>query len=268
MSLLRVEKVSFSYDREPVLQEVSLEVGEREFVAIIGPNGGGKSTLLKLIMGQLDPQSGRITVLGKSPQEAREEIGYVPQNTNVNLEFPIRVLDVVMMGNPKRHREAAGLLERLFPIRYNEAEKRCAYSTLQKVGMEAYLHRRIGDLSGGQRQRVMIARALCSHPRLLILDEPTSSIDVEGQQQIFSLLKELSKDLSVLVVSHDLSVITDYADKVVYLNRRAYTHDLKKSPIHLKQPEGDHFCEVELMQMLAEKTCDCEQHGDKREEKS
>ncbi|ADV45892.1 metal ABC transporter ATP-binding protein [Nitratifractor salsuginis] len=266
MKILKVEKVSFAYDREPVLKEVSLEVGEREFVAIIGPNGGGKSTLLKLIMGQFEPQSGQITVLGKSPKEAREEIGYVPQNTNVNLEFPIRVLDVVMMGNPKQHREAAGWWERLFPVRYNDIEKRCAYSTLEKVGMEAYMHRRIGDLSGGQRQRVMIARALCAHPRLLILDEPTSSIDVEGQQQIFSLLKELSKDLSILVVSHDLSVITDYADKVVYLNRTAYTHDLRNAPIHLKPPEGDHFCEVELMQMLSQKSCDCEQHGGKEKD--
>lgn len=263
-SLVDVRNVSFAYDREPVLREVSLQVGPKEFVAIIGPNGGGKSTLLKLIMGQLEPKSGHITVLGKSPREAREEIGYVPQNTNVNLEFPIRVLDVVMMGNPKQHRAAGNWWERLFPVRYNTVEKRCAYSTLEKVGMEAYMYRRIGDLSGGQRQRVMIARALCAHPKLLILDEPTSNIDVEGQKQIFSLLKELSRDLSVLVVSHDLSVIS-YADKVLYLNRTAYTHDLRKAPIHLEQPEGEHFCEVELMQMLSQKSCDCDLHGGKEE---
>ncbi len=265
MKVLQVENLRFSYDREPVLQGVNLEVKEHEFVAVIGPNGGGKSTLLKLIMGELLPDEGKITVLGKSPREAREEIGYVPQNTNVNLDFPIRVLDVVMMGNPKQHREAASWWERLFPVRYNAVERRCAYSTLEKVGMAEYLDRRIGDLSGGQRQRVMIARALCAHPKLLILDEPTSSIDVQGQKQIYALLKELSRDLTVLVVSHDLSVITEYADKAVYVNRTSYTHDLRRSPIHLQQPEGEHFCEIELMQMLAEKTCDCEHHGGKKE---
>ena len=265
MSLLRVENLSFAYDREPILEKVNLEVDEHEFVAVIGPNGGGKSTLLKLIMGQLEPDGGRISVLGKAPREAREEIGYVPQNTNVNLDFPIRVLDVVMMGNPKQHREAANRWERLFPVRYSDVERRCAYSTLEKVGMAEYLERRIGDLSGGQRQRVMIARALCAHPRLLILDEPTSSIDIHGQKQIYSLLKELSRDLTVLVVSHDLSVITEYADKVIYVNRQSYTHDLHGAPIHLQHPEGEHFCEVELMQMLADKTCDCDLHGGKGE---
>ncbi|WP_456392478.1 metal ABC transporter ATP-binding protein [Nitratifractor sp.] len=264
MKLIEVEDLSFSYGRDRVLEEVTFTLESREFLAIIGPNGGGKSTLLKLIMGQYDPEEGEIRVLGKSPRQAREEIGYVPQNTNVNLEFPIRVLDVVMMGNPKRH-EGQTLLERLFPIRYNEIEKRCAYSTLEKVGMQDYLDRRIGDLSGGQRQRVMIARALCAHPRLLILDEPTSSIDAEGQEQIYRLLKELSREMGVLIVSHDLSVITRYADKILYLNRRAYLHDLRANPIHLDTPEGEHFCEVEMMQMLGAQNCDCELHRDSKE---
>jgi len=260
VSLIEVENLSFAYDRERVLEGISFTVEPREFVAIIGPNGGGKSTLLKLIMGQYRPQEGTVRVLGKRPEEAREEIGYVPQNTNVNLEFPIRVLDVVMMGNRKRH-ENRTLMERLFPIRYSDIERRCAYSTLEKVGMAEYMDRRIGDLSGGQRQRVMIARALCAHPSLLILDEPTSSIDVTGQEQIYTLLKELSTEMGVLVVSHDLSVITRYADKVIYVNRRAYLHDLHSNPIHLDTPEGEHFCEVEMMQMLGAQSCDCEIHG-------
>lgn len=263
MKVLEVERLTFAYEREPVLREVTLEVDEGEFVAVIGPNGGGKSTLLKLIMGQLLPDEGTIRLLGKSPRQARYEIGYVPQNTNVNLDFPIRVLDVVMMGNPRRHRESVSWWERLFPVRYNAVEKRCAYSTLEKVAMAEEINRRIGELSGGQRQRVMIARALCAHPRLLILDEPTSSIDIDGQKRIYSLLKELTGELSILVVSHDLSLITEYADKVVYVNRHAYTHDLRHNPIHLHTPEGEHFCEVELMQMLAEQNCDCELHGGK-----
>jgi zinc transport system ATP-binding protein len=260
VSLLEVRNVRFAYDREPVLEGVDLTVEPHEFVAVIGPNGGGKSTLLKLIMGQLQPAEGTIRVLGRSPAQAREEIGYVPQNTHVNLDFPIRVLDVVMMGNRKRH-DGGGLLQRLFPVRYNDIERRCAYSTLEKVGMEAFMDRRIGDLSGGQRQRVMIARALCAHPQLLILDEPTSSIDVTGQEQIYTLLKELSSELGILVVSHDLSVITRYADKVLYVNRHSYLHDLHDTPIHLHTPDGEHFCEVELMQRLAERECDCPVHG-------
>jgi len=266
VKLLEVENLSFAYDRDPVLEGISFHVEPREFVAVIGPNGGGKSTLLKLIMGQYRPRRGSIRVLGKSPREAREEIGYVPQNTNVNLEFPIRVLDVVMMGNRKRH-EGRTLTERLFPVRYTDVERRCAYSTLEKVGMAGYMERRIGDLSGGQRQRVMIARSLCAHPRLLILDEPTSSIDVNGQKQIYSLLKELSGEMGVLVVSHDLSVITRYADKVIYVNRQSYVHDLHSNPIHLDTPEGEHFCEVEMMQMLGAQNCDCEIHG-RQEKKS
>jgi zinc transport system ATP-binding protein len=265
VKLVEVEGVSFAYDRDLVLEEVTFSMEEREFLAIIGPNGGGKSTLLKLIMGQYSPRKGTIRVLGKSPVDAREEIGYVPQNTHVNLDFPIRVLDVVMMGNRKRH-GGGGLLQRLFPIRYNETEKRCAYTTLETVGMAEYMERRIGELSGGQRQRVMIARALCAHPRLLILDEPTSSIDVKGQERIYALLKDLSREMGVLVVSHDLSVVTRYADKIIYVNRRAYLHDLRERPIHLETPEGEHFCEVEMMQMLGARTCDCELHGG--EEKS
>ncbi len=263
MNLVEVEGLEFSYDREPVLQDVNLRIEEREFVAIIGPNGGGKSTLVKILMGELTPQKGRVEILGKEPRNARDEIGYVPQNTNVNLDFPIRVLDVVMMGNPRRHRDHVRWWERLFPVRYNDVERRCAHGTLEQVGMAEFLERRIGDLSGGQRQRVMIARALCTHPRILILDEPTSSIDAQGQKQIYALLKELSRELSVIVVSHDLSVITEYADKVVYVNRSAYLHDLKKGPIHLPSHDGEHFCEIELMQMLADRTCDCEAHGGK-----
>ncbi len=263
-TLLKVENLSFSYDKETILRDVSFKIDNKEFVAIIGPNGGGKSTLLKLIMGQLEPKSGHITLLTKSPKEAREEVGYVPQNTNVNLEFPIRVLDVVMMGNPKIFCSKLPAWKRLFSIRYSDAEKSCAYKTLQKVGMDSFIYRRIGDLSGGQRQRVMIARALCANPKLLILDEPTSNIDIEGQKQIFALLKELSHEMGILIVSHDISVIS-YADKVLYLNRSAYYHDLKSSPIHLEEPKKGHFCEVELMQMLSQKSCDCEIHRAKKE---
>jgi zinc transport system ATP-binding protein len=252
VSLVHLESVSFSYGRQLVLKNIEFDVEDGEFTAIIGPNGGGKSTLLKLILGILEPDRGRIEVMGKTPLQARGEIGYVPQNTNVNLEFPITVLDVVMMGNRRKHRPSSLGLWDIFPIRYNDIEKKCAYTTLEKVGMHRYMKKRIGELSGGERQRVMIARALCSHPKLLILDEPTSSIDMDGQKLIYSLLEELSGELTILVVSHDLSVITEYADKVIYINTESYVHNLDENPINM--PIGDgHFCEVEMMQMLGEK---------------
>ena len=253
MKTVLVKNLYFSYKKEIVLKDINFSVDEKDFLSIIGPNGGGKSTLIKLIMGELTPQKGIIKVFGKEPHLARSQIGYVPQNTNVNLEFPIRVIDVVMMGNRRLHQEAGNWFERLFPIKYNETEKRCAYSTLEKVGMQDYINRRIGDLSGGQRQRVMIARALCAHPKLLILDEPTSSIDAKGQEDIYKLLKELNQDITIIIVSHDLSGILKYSDKVLYVNREAYMHDLKESPIDINRPEDEHFCQIEMMQMLRER---------------
>ncbi len=252
MSIVSVKNLSFAYDKDRVLEDVSFDVNDKELVAIIGPNGGGKSTLLKLILGLLEPKSGEIKVFGKDPKEVRKEVGYVPQNTNVNLEFPITTLDVVMMGNDNKHNKNRTFFQKLFPIRYSSFEVSCAKSTLQRVGMQDYINRRIGALSGGQRQRVMIARALCTHPKLIILDEPTSSIDIDGQKQIYELLKKLSQDITVIVVSHDLSVITEYAKRVIYVNKSSYIHDLSNNPISLNRPEG-HFCEVELMQMLGAK---------------
>ena len=252
-SVISVKGVNFAYNQDRVLEDITFEVKEHEFTSVIGPNGGGKSTLVKLLLGVLRAERGEIKILGKEPQNARVEIGYVPQYIDVNLDFPITVLDVVMMGNKKNHRESGSLLNRLFPIKYNDIEKRCAYSTLEKVSMQDYIDRKIGELSGGQRQRVMIARALCSHPKILILDEPTSNIDPSGQKQIFELLKDLNQELTIFVVSHDLSVVAEYSQKIIYINKRAYMHDMSKNPISHISNSDKHFCEVEMMQMLGDR---------------
>ncbi len=252
-SVIKVSGVDFAYDRQKVLRNIEFEIYAGEFAAVIGPNGGGKSTLLKLLLGILEPDAGKIEIFGSSPLEVRNEIGYVPQNVDVNTGFPITVLDVVMMGNKNRHTGRRSLLDRMFPIRYNDIEKRCAYSTLEKVGMESFIDRKIGELSGGERQRVMIARALCAHPGLLILDEPTSNIDAKGQKRIYTLLEGLTPELTIFVVSHDLSAVTSYANKVIYVNRESYMHDLSEKPLSIETPEGEHFCEVEMMQMLGER---------------
>ena len=246
-----IKNLSFSYDRDRVLDNITFEVYEHQFTAVIGPNGGGKSTLVKLMLGLLEPDRGEIKILSKEPKLARAEVGYVPQYIDVNLDFPITVLDVVMMGNRKKHiGSRVSIIERLFPIKYNDIEIKCAYSTLNKVGMQDYIDRKIGDLSGGQRQRVMIARALCSHPKLLILDEPTSNIDPKGQKEIFELLRELNKDLTIFVVSHDLSVVSEYAQKIIYINREAFVHDLGSNTLGEAPQNSGHFCQVEMMQML------------------
>jgi len=238
--LLEVSNLSFAYKKDLILKDISFNLNKNDFFTITGPNGGGKSTLIKVILGLLKPKNGSISFNNLS----KIDIGYVPQNTNINLNFPITVLNVVMMGNGSKHNRNS-----FFNIGYTKFEIECAKNSLSKVGMQDYLHTKISDLSGGQRQRVMIARAMCSHPKLLILDEPTSNIDANGQKEIFKLLKELNKEITILVITHDLTVISNYANKVLYVNQKGYMHNLQNS---YKIDEKEHFCEVELMQMLGE----------------
>ncbi len=253
MSLaLKISDLTFSYTKDVVLDSVSLEVAPEDFLAIIGPNGGGKSTLLKIILGNLKPSSGSVEIWGKPPKEMISSIGYVPQDTNINTNFPIKVLDVVMMGYLDRPQKLFG---------YSKDEINGAIEALDKVGMAKYLDAKIGNLSGGQRQRVMMARALVSHPKILLLDEPTSSIDVSGQREIYQLLKELNSDIPIVVVSHDISVILEYATKVAHINRELVYHDIgsSKERFHTHS-SNEHFCEVELLQMLGSVPCtQCEE---------
>jgi len=240
--LIEVKELSFAYRKDLVLKDINFNLIQGDFFAITGPNGGGKSTLIKLILGLLKPKKGSV----KLNNLTKSDIGYVPQNTNINLEFPITVLDVVMMGNGSKHKN-----RKFFNIGYSSFEIECAKHSLSKVGMQDFINNKISNLSGGQRQRVMIARAICSHPKLLVLDEPTSNIDVNGQKEIYKLLKELNKDITILVVTHDLTVISNYANKVLYVNQEGFMHNLKEN--NFKIDNKEHFCEVELMQMLGAK---------------
>ncbi|HHD81763.1 MAG TPA: ABC transporter ATP-binding protein [Campylobacterales bacterium] len=238
MSIIQIENLSFSYEKQKILENINLNVEERDFLAIIGPNGGGKSTLLKLILGIYPIKDGTIRTFGELPQKNLAKIGYVPQNTNVNTNFPIKVIEVVLMGHIGTKRPLFG---------YAQEEKMCALGALAQVGMEKYANEKIGALSGGQRQRVMIARALCAHPQILILDEPTASIDVEGQKQIYELLKQLNEQITIIVVSHDISVIMQYANKVVHINKTLSYHDISQFK---RLKNNEHFCEVELFNKL------------------
>lgn len=242
MNIISIKNLSYKYENTKALENINLNIKNDDFLAIIGPNGGGKSTLLKLILGVLKLQNGTLENSLKN-----YEMGYVPQNTNLNMDFPITALEVVLMGHKISHKKLFG---------YSKEDISCAINSLKQVGMEDFADKKIGDLSGGQRQRVFIARALCTNPKVLFLDEPTASIDVKGQQEIYKLLKDLSKFIAIVVVSHDLSVLLNYAKSVAHVNRTLVYHELD-DVIKNVDIENGHLCEVELLTALGKTQICC-----------
>lgn len=245
---VKVRNVTFSYEETPVLENISFDVEKGDFLAIIGPNGGGKSTLLKLMMGIMKPEKGEIRLFGKDPGLSDTVIGYVPQETGHNLDFPVTVLDVVLMGLLHRRNRWQ---------RYDSFSRQKAFEALRKVGMQEYAQRRIAELSGGQRQRVLIARALCSDPDILMLDEPTASIDFNGQREIFDLLERLNEKMTVIVVSHDMSMVMGYARHALYVHKTAVMHTIDAHTRYqikrqLQGHEG-HYCGAEFWQDMGRK---------------
>lgn len=246
--MIEIRNLSYGYDESLVLEGINLSYDEREFLAIIGPNGGGKSTLLKLMLGLLEPKEGEILLFGKRPKEVAKFIGYVPQFIPINSSFPISVLEVVLMG--KIDKKRIGF--------YTKADKKEALKALDTVGISHLSNRRISDLSGGQRQRAYIARALCSDARVLFLDEPTASIDTRGQIEIYELLSRLNDSgIGIVLISHDINTAIHYATKVAHVAKNLVMHDIdieaKDSFFkHLKN-NHDHFCDVELIL----KECSC-----------
>lgn len=213
--IVEIREVSFSYNGQEVLKDVNLDVREGDFIAMIGPNGGGKTTLLRLMLGLLKPAHGTVLVLGMPPQKASHHIGYVPQEVHGNRSFPITALDVVLMGKL----EPGKRFSRRFKQDRDEAMK-----ALEQMDMAGFAGRRIDELSGGQRQRVYIARALVTQPKLLLLDEPTASIDTRGQADFFTLLKEINRNVTILLVSHDLLVVSTHVKSVACVNKRLHHH--------------------------------------------
>ncbi|AZV47448.1 ABC transporter [Nautilia sp. PV-1] len=238
MNALDVKNLYFQYDKETVLENINFSLKDKEFMAIIGPNGGGKTTLLKLILGFLKPTKGEIFIYGKKPEKVKEIIGYVPQHTNFSLDIPITVFDIVLQGRLKKGK-----------FFYNKKDKEKAMKTLQTLKIEHFADRKIKDLSGGQRQKVLIARALVSEPEIIIMDEPTSAIDPAGQQEILDLIESL--DITRIVVSHDIKILLRKVDKIAFINKKAVIHEGPK----LNIPKDKHFCEVELIEFLKEESC-------------
>ena len=242
MELIKINDLFYKYNKTDVLENINLSIKNNDFLAIIGPNGGGKSTLLKLILGLLTPQNGKIQKKIKNNQ-----IGYVPQNTNLNIDFPITALEIVLMGHISSKKKIFG---------YSKEDIACAMDSLNKVSMQDFANSKIGDLSGGQRQRVFIARALCSNPKIMLLDEPTASIDVKGQREIYELLKELNKFICIVVVSHDISVLLNYAKNVAHINKTLVYHSLENIQKNL-DTQNEHLCEVELLSALGKTQVCC-----------
>ncbi|MEM2108922.1 MAG: ABC transporter ATP-binding protein [Candidatus Odinarchaeota archaeon] len=234
--IVSIKNIWVKYDGYNVLEDVSLSIFEHDLLAVIGVNGGGKSTLLKVIAGLIKPFKGEVKVFGNSPEKARDFIGYLPQYNVFDLNFPITVLDVVLTGI---------LGKKLLLKNYSKEDREAAFEALKTVKMAGFEDRKLGSLSGGQLQRVLIARAIIKKPRLLLLDEPTSSLDSDMQKSFYELLLELKNKMSIIIVSHDIGVISSYVDKMACLNKRLYYHGPVEGALATLQDV--YQCPVELI---------------------
>ncbi len=236
---ISVRHLSFRYGTHEVLKDINLDVYKGDYLAIIGPNGGGKTTFTKLLLGLLTPNEGEIRIFGKSVLEARREIGYLPQYINFNMDMPINVFDIVLQGRLTPHK--------LF---YSAHDRKIALAQMEKMRIVHLRHRKIKELSGGQRQRVLLARALAKEPKILILDEPTASIDPDGQKEIYALLKNLPQ--TKIIVSHDIQVLFEGVNRVAHINKTLYLHENIDTTI---QRDEGHFCEMELLDYIKSHSC-------------
>ncbi len=215
-SVVDIKNVFYSYENIPVLEDITLNINERDFAGIVGPNGGGKTTLLKLILGLLSPRKGAIKVLGKNPAEVRNLIGYVPQYGTMADKFPVTAYEVVEMGLYNSSFESSSRSEKLKRIK----------ELFSLAGLNGLEDKPFFTLSGGQQQRTLIARALVSDPEIILLDEPTASVDSSSEIDIYELLKKLNKEKTILLVSHDVAFISTYINRVICVNKRLACHSI------------------------------------------
>ncbi|HZJ74835.1 MAG TPA: ABC transporter ATP-binding protein [Perlabentimonas sp.] len=215
--IIEIVSASAGYNNEIILKDINLEISDRDFVGIIGPNGGGKTTLLKLLLGELKPIKGKVKRCSKKPNESL--FGYLPQNTNIDKQFPITVNEVVLSGL---------LGKKGVTGRYTKNDKQLALDVLQRIGITDLKNKPIGELSGGQLQRVLLSRALISNPRLLVLDEPNTYVDNRFEKELYELLKELNKEMAIVMVSHDMGTITSHVKTIACVNRTLHYHPSNK----------------------------------------
>ena len=233
---IEMKHIYFAYEKTPVLEDITFTLKQGDFLGIIGPNGSGKTTLLKLMLGIIKPDRGDIKVLGKAPHHVSHRIGYVPQNIDFNITFPISVLDVTLMGRLSRSRIGRWYSGEDFPK---------AEDALRKVGMWKHRRASIGRLSVGQRQRVLIARALATDPEILFLDEPTASVDLEFGTNLFDLLHQLNEKVTIITITHDVGVISRHVKSVACVNRSLVFHSDKH--ISAEMIDAAYQCPVDLI---------------------
>jgi zinc transport system ATP-binding protein len=210
---IELKNVNIKFNVNPVLKDINLTIEENDFMAIIGPNGGGKSTLLKIILGILKPDSGEVLIFGKKPEDARQLMGYLPQKVSFDHDFPIDVYHTVLSG---RYR---GLFKG-----HTKDDEIAVIKALKDMNMFDLKDRQISRLSGGQMQRVFIARAIVREPKILLMDEPMASIDPEMQNSFYSLLSRLKNKMTIILVSHDVGTVSTQVDKIACLNSTLYFH--------------------------------------------
>lgn len=229
--ILELRGVSAGYEQMTVLRNVNLVIREHDFMGIIGPNGGGKTTLLKVILGLLKPLSGEVIY----HTDKQSLFGYLPQNSRFDARFPISVKEVVLSGL---------MSEKGIFRSYTKVDRAKVDEILATYGMEKYKNRPIGELSGGQMQRVFLCRAIISSPKVLILDEPSTYVDSNFEKEFYSLLKELNQRMSVVMVSHDLGTICSYVKTIACVNGGLHYHESNLiSPEQLKL----YNCPIELI---------------------
>ncbi len=210
---INFKKVNFSFDNVEVLRDVNFVIHRGDFISILGPNGGGKTTLAKLMLGIYTPDSGKVYIHGKSPIQTRDIIGYVPQYSLFDPNFPVSVLDVVLMGRIKN-----------LSLKYSGEDRVHAEKAMEDVGIGDIRSKPYSDLSGGQRQRVLIARALATNPKILLLDEPTANVDAAIEYKMSAMLSKLQKTMTILLITHDLGFVSELVNKVVCVNKNVHIH--------------------------------------------
>ena len=231
---LELDRVSFAYPGVAIFDDVTFTVPNDGLTQVVGPNGGGKTTLAKLCLGLLRPNAGSIRVLGASAHASRRRIGYVPQHSLYDPQFPALAVDVVMTGRLSR---PVGL--------FGRGDRDAALATLDRLGLADLAHRGFADLSGGQRQRVLLARALVSDPRLLILDEPTANIDRESAARLEDLILAQKERFATLLITHDFDFLAGTVDRVLCVNRNAHIHERRSlSEVDLQRLFTGHFHEL------------------------
>jgi zinc transport system ATP-binding protein len=211
--LLKIENLSAGYDKIPVLMNVSLKIYENDFLGVIGPNGGGKTTLLKVILGLINPISGNVS-FGEDLRRRKKPIGYLPQVKHIDRNFPITVYEVVRSGS---------LMQNTAKVSSAEINNRVE-NLLEEMGIIHIRKKAIGELSGGQMQRVFLCRALLSQPRLLLLDEPDTFVDNRFEGELYEKLRQLNREMAIVLVSHDVGTISSYVKTIACVNGQLHYH--------------------------------------------